>query len=417
MAKLSKEAKERIIISIARKETGEEIIKAIESPASDLEKFKTDTAIAESLKKHIALATAVQNNDGGWDFSEDIDSENLRNTATASPANQFGTQPRVIVDACAILTDSLAIKAAKISFDNALSFVVHPSTNRMAIDRVMSLINAGKIKGSNPLAFVSYFNKGLEAFKAEIDFYKAIQIWHNDGNPANPNPPTAQITTIINTRPLEVDAVPMSQAARRLVNRLNFLRSATPNLVFYDAFYRIEVADALDGNTHDSENIRVFGLEIAEIILNENYESTEINFASFYCLQALAFAARIFNIFKNDQQIFLTKSAEAVDDIVNRIIPSGEYMGWYAITDGIDINDINTFIAGDKQDQGVAVLALVECERFNEAVALASKIIEIQSDSGQYLDIYDLNFGEIFYQEGAGNCALGIIKCIKTGIL
>lgn len=372
---------------------------------------------ANSIERMVSLASLVQNTDGGWDIYENIDSENLRNPATASPANQFGTWPRVIVEGWDMIVNPFVLKAAKTPLDSSLSIVVHPSTNRMFVDRVIALITAGKTKSSNPLAFASYYAKGLAAFKAEIDFYKAIQVWHNDGNPANANPPTGQITTIIDTRPLDVDAIPMSQAARRLINRFNLMRAAIPNLIFYDVHQRCEIANALQGELHDGEDIRVFGLEAAKILRDENYLTAGIDYEASYCISAIASATRVFNIFKNDHILFLNAWTSALTDLKGRIIPSGDFAGWYALTDGIDINDLDTYIAGDKQDQGQCLLALVDSDASDEAVALANKLIETQSGSGQYVDIFDIALGEAWYQEASGNCALGIIKCLKAGII
>lgn len=376
--------------------------------------YKLNMEVEAAFERYLGLQTAVQNSDGGWVFFASIRSEDVRDASTASSLNQFGTQPEVIKEIHEFgISDGNALLSIKNSLDHLVA--LHAETpftpiNRLFPDVTKALILVGK---TGPLPFDAYYDLGVLGAKNEIDFYKAIQVWHDLGNGPNVNPPTGEITTILSGNAALVDAVTMAQAARRLVDRFNTIRAPYYNIVFSDMLSRCEFYNELKTELHDGEAISVFGLEVAKIVRDENW-AIGIDLENYYCTIGSASAVRLFKMYESDDD-FDTVIQESITVLKSQKVLTGPAVGWYGVA--TDYNDLNTFLSGNKEDQGHTLMAFLETNQLTEARSLAKLVLDNQSLTGQFVDFFDVNLGENYAQDGAGRMAQGLLRATKMNLI
>lgn len=372
-----------------------------------------------SILKYAAFAVNTQNDDGGWQFSDPLKSGPVRDRTDLSFDNHYGDTAIAIFQAYEYHHDSGILDSIRDALEAWADTPVDPFT-RFFPDIVEALIKLGGCPG--PLCFDDYIAKGKEAFDAEVNFYKCIEEWHFQGNPANANPPIGNgadgnLLDIWTNNNAAVLAHPIESAAQRMEDRFKLFRPDA--LRIYDLHYRIRSACLLndkgetlvDGGA--GQSYEDFAKKLANIVKDDVFPN--IDPQAFWVTIGTANAVMVFKKFEAEVG-FATALTTSINSLKAMLIDDAgsDADGFYAVEDAMNLG---TFFSGDKSDQGWSLQALVAAGENEAAIALILNLIAIQDESGHYMDFFDVIGTKQYVGAAAAYIAMGIADAIDNGIL
>lgn len=356
--------------------------------------------ISEAIESFAMFAVNTQNDDGGWNFSDPIKSDAIKDRTDLSVDNHYGyTSIALDMIYSCIGKEQYYIESIRDAMEAWTAVAVDPFA-RFFPDITEFLVKLGGCPG--PMCFDTYFAKGKEAADAEINFYKTIERWH-DLNPANANPPVGNgadggLLDLWTNDNAACVAKTLEQAAQRLEDRFKLFR--TSGLRIYDLHARIRITCLLSdkGELLNNEDYGLFAKKLANIIKDEIYP-TIVNQA-FYITSGTAHAVQVFKKYENEAG-FAVALSDAVDDLKAMLINDATKTsnGFYAVEDA---GAPDTYFSGSKQDQGNTISALIDGGETELAADLVQVMLAYQDESGHFMDFFDVHFSGPFNLEGGG---------------